>query len=61
LSYEVLCFKISGHFSQLVWKNSLELGMGMARDQTGKVVVVANYYPPGNCIGQFAQNVPMPR
>jgi len=54
-------FKISGHFTQMIWRNSTELGMGMARDQTGKVIIVANYNPPGNYIGQFAQNVPMPR
>jgi hypothetical protein len=45
----------------VVWKNSTELGMGMARDQTGKVIVVANYNPPGNYIGQFTQNVTRPR
>jgi hypothetical protein len=54
-------FKISGHFSQMVWKNSTELGIARARDQNGKVIVVANYNPPGNYIGQFTQNVPMPR
>jgi hypothetical protein len=57
----VVCFKISGHFSQVVWRNSTELGMGMARDRSGKVIVVANYNPPGNYIGQFAQNVSRPR
>jgi len=54
-------FKISGHFSQMVWKNSTELGMAMARDHTGKVIVVANYNPHGNFIGQFRQNVFAPR
>jgi hypothetical protein len=54
-------FKISGHFSQMVWKNSTELGIGRARDQNGKVFIVANYNPPGNYIGQFAENVPRPR
>jgi hypothetical protein len=54
-------FKLSCHFSQVVWKNSKELGIAMARDQTGKVIVVANYNPPGNYIGQFTQNVFMPR
>lgn len=51
----------TGHFSQMVWKNSTELGIGRARDQNGKVFIVANYNPPGNYIGQFAENVPRPR
>ena len=50
---------ISGHFTQIVWKDTRELGVGMAK--VGKrIVVVANYYPPGNIIGQFARNVPPP-
>jgi len=54
-------FNISGHFSQVVWKNSKELGMGMAKDQSGKFIVVANYNPPGNYRGQYVQNVTRPR
>ncbi|KAK4872975.1 hypothetical protein RN001_015004 [Aquatica leii] len=47
----------SGHFTQVVWKESTELGVGFAK-VNGKFIVVANYYPPGNVIGSFAQNVP---
>jgi len=54
-------FKISGHFAQMIWKNSQELGMGLARSKNGRVIVVANYNPRGNYIGQFAENVPRPR
>ncbi|PSN37032.1 hypothetical protein C0J52_17650 [Blattella germanica] len=49
------------HFSQMVWKNSQELGMGLARSKNGRVLIVANYHPRGNYIGQFADNVPRPR
>ena len=45
----------------MIWKNSKEVGIGKARDQNGKVIVVANYSPPGNYIGQFRENVPYPR
>lgn len=44
----------------MIWKESKELGVAFAKSG-GKIVVVANYYPPGNIIGQFAQNVPAPQ
>lgn len=50
----------SGHFTQVVWKESKELGVAFAKNG-GKVIVVANYSPPGNYIGHFAENVPPPR
>ena len=50
---------IAGHFTQVVWKDSKKLGIGIA---TGKIgtVVVANYLPPGNYKGKFGENVPPP-
>lgn len=50
----------SGHFSQMVWKESKELGLGIARSKNGRTIIVANYHPRGNYIGQFADNVPRP-
>lgn len=42
-------------------KRSERIGVGIARYKKGKFdsgwVVVANYSPPGNCIGYFAGNV----
>lgn len=46
----------SGKFTQLVWKDTTDLGIGYAKHE-GKVVIVANYYPPGNMQGEFKQNV----
>ena len=46
----------SGHFSQLVWKGSQEVGFGLAF-KGNDYYVVANYYPAGNIIGDFANNV----
>lgn len=47
----------AGHFSQMVWKSSLELGVGVAKTKKGKVLVVCNYDPRGNVVGQFNSNV----
>ncbi|CAK1548707.1 unnamed protein product [Leptosia nina] len=46
-----------GHFTQIVWKNTQELGIGSAKSKSGKLYIVANYYPPGNYGGQFVKNV----
>ena len=43
----------------MIWKESEELGVGRAKSKSGKIIVVANYDPPGNVIGQFAKNVPV--
>jgi glioma pathogenesis-related protein 2 len=51
----------TGHFTQVVWKNSGKLGCGKATSKDSKVFVVCNYEPPGNYQGQFAQNVLPPR
>ena len=47
----------SDHFTQLVWKSTKEFGIGKAHTRGGKLIVVANYRPSGNIIGQFQENV----
>ncbi|ESO05375.1 hypothetical protein HELRODRAFT_171767 [Helobdella robusta] len=47
----------TGHFTQLVWKGSLEMGLGRAQTKEGKWLVVANYFPAGNFVGEYAMNV----
>ncbi|XP_066964273.1 uncharacterized protein [Macrobrachium rosenbergii] len=51
----------AGHFTQVVWQDSKELGVGFARSPTGKIFVVANYNPAGNFVGSFATKVPRPK
>ena len=51
----------TGHFTQLVWKSSKELGMGIAQAADGTWYAVANYSPPGNISGQFPLNVLKPK
>ena len=47
----------TSHFTQVVWKASHELGMGIAQAADGTWYVVGNYRPPGNIVEQFATNV----
>ena len=50
-------FCISGHFTQLVWVGSTQLGIGKTTSTDGTTYVVANYLPPGNFEGEFQVNV----
>uniref|UniRef100_A0A182JRC4 SCP domain-containing protein n=1 Tax=Anopheles christyi TaxID=43041 RepID=A0A182JRC4_9DIPT len=45
-----------GHFTQVVWKGSQQLGVGIATKGTS-VFVVCNYDPPGNVYGGYAEHV----
>ncbi len=47
-----------GHFTQLVWKGSRAVGVGCGRSADGLYqFVVGNFDPPGNMMGDFANNV----
>ena len=51
----------TSHFTQVVWKASHELGIGIAQAADGTWYVVGNYRPPGNIVEQFATNVLKPQ
>jgi pathogenesis-related protein 1 len=44
-------FVTIGHYTQVVWKNTKHLGCGSA-ECNGNMLVVCNYDPPGNFLGQ---------
>ncbi|OXA51179.1 Golgi-associated plant pathogenesis-related protein 1 [Folsomia candida] len=48
--------KGTGHFTQVVWKESVELGVAKATGAKG-TYVVAVYAPQGNYMGEFKDNV----
>jgi glioma pathogenesis-related protein 2 len=57
----------TGHFTQVVWKSSTEVGCGVAQGtassngtQFNAFYVVCQYTPPGNVQGQFPANVLQP-
>lgn len=43
----------TSHYTQMIWKNTTALGMGVATCANGGVVVVANYNPAGNYSGEY--------
>jgi len=49
----------TGHFSQVIWKNTRQIGIAIAANSRGNIVVTAEYYPPGNIDSRpyFLQNV----
>ena len=42
-----------GHYTQMIWESTKEVGIGWAVSRSGKVYVVARYYPAGNVIREY--------
>ena len=42
-----------GHYTQMIWSTTTEVGMARAVSSSGKEYVVARYSPPGNWVGLF--------
>ncbi|MDI9365907.1 MAG: CAP family protein [Flavobacterium sp.] len=43
----------TGHYTQMVWKDTKEVGVGVAVCANGALIIVANYYPVGNVMTQY--------
>jgi pathogenesis-related protein 1 len=42
---------VAGHYTQIIWRSSVEIGCGAASCDS-QTVIVCRYSPPGNVIGQ---------
>jgi pathogenesis-related protein 1 len=42
----------TGHYTQMVWKNTTHVGIGVAKCSDGGIIIVANYDPAGNYLGE---------
>lgn len=51
--------RTTNHFTQIVWKASEKLGVGVARAANGAVYVAAFYFPRGNVVNYLDENVLM--
>jgi pathogenesis-related protein 1 len=40
------------HYTQVVWRNTLRIGAAKVRCNNGGTIIVMNYDPPGNYVGQ---------
>ncbi|GMN52435.1 hypothetical protein TIFTF001_021580 [Ficus carica] len=41
-----------GHYTQMVWRNSVRIGCARAKCSNGWMFVICNYDPPGNYYGE---------
>ena len=49
--------KDSGHFTQMIWKETKEVGFGFEFTEDKKFCGVALYFPCGNVLGEFKNNI----
>ncbi len=42
----------TGHYTQMVWKNTTQVGIALAKCSDGAIIIVANYDPAGNYMGE---------
>lgn len=47
----------AGHFTAMVWESTKFFGVGVARSKSGRLMVVFEFYPPGNIGGLYPYNV----
>lgn len=51
---------VTGHFTQIVWEDTTEVGCGVAQCPSIGSYLVCNYAPAGNVRGRYTDNVSAP-
>jgi len=46
------------HFTQIIWKNTKEIGIGFSDLNNKEKILVILYYPAGNIFEEFNENIP---
>lgn len=44
--------RVCGHYTQVVWRNSVRIGCARVKCNNGAIFITCNYSPPGNYVGQ---------
>jgi len=47
-------WSVAGHYTQMVWRTTAKVGIGQAVCKNGEILIVANYDPAGNYMGEKA-------
>jgi len=45
-------FFATGHYTQMIWKETKTVGIGISTCKNGATIIVANYEPVGNILGE---------
>lgn len=46
-------WEATSHYTQMIWKNTKEVGVGVSICPNGAIIIVANYFPAGNYLYQY--------
>jgi glioma pathogenesis-related protein 2 len=46
-------FSKIGHYTQMIWNKSKEVGIAYSKSKSGNIYVVARYFPQGNLTGEY--------
>ncbi|KAJ6796815.1 pathogenesis-related protein PRB1-3-like [Iris pallida] len=44
--------KVCGHYTQVVWRNSVNIGCARVICNSGAIFIICSYNPPGNYVGE---------